>query len=428
MSMGIQDVDSHPVYWTGDTYRLSGVTRRLFSPSSYGQPVFFPASDDQPTETVTFRPEDHAEVCVFHDDCWEILRRFFDDGPTPWARLFETLRFKVSLRPCLVRCRPSRPPRITKVDYIHPKRRQRFELTKYRAQREGTVVWAKSDVFNVFPLEICYEIVKDLSMPDFYNLRLVSRYMGGLFFSAEFWASQFDIQRSRGWLSCLKDRPLEKRPKGEDWHRRYWCSIRPLTSTRKEVWHCCLWIKQMVSVVFPPWSPKTLQLPPKEKDYMWKKLRTKPADMAGSLSQLRTFHIPCDLTTIVISMANVRTETFVTGLRFLSKEKVISVGDILPDSLIIPIQGVFDGFEVASCTGGIQALKVVVDKVASSWFGKVSGTTTLLTLPAQPDILRAGFSVSSLNQMLVHDLLILFLILFFRHRPTSSTGRGTHLS
>lgn len=399
MSTGRQDVDNHPVYRAGDTYRVSGLANLVSF--YYRDSLSFPASDDQPTETVTVALANHTQdVCVVHDACWELLRRFFKNVPIPWGRLFDTLRPKVSIRPCLARVLFSRTRR---ADYIHPKSRQRFQHKKLRARRERTAaVLTKSDVFTVFPLEICYEIVKHLSMPDFYNLRLVSRYMGDLFFYADFWASQFDLRGSRGWLFDLKERPLEERPQGEDWRLLYWSNRLPLMSRQREVWYCCLWIKDMVTMVFPPWTSKSLQPPPKEKDYMWKKLRTEKVHekIEMPITHFHTFYIPSDLTTLVISMATVRKETFVTGLRFLSKENVVSVGDILPDSPIIPIRGAFDGFEVASCAGGIRALKVVVDKVSSSWFGNVSENTTcnILTLPAQPDILRAAFAVSSFNQ------------------------------
>lgn len=387
------------MYRAGDTCRVSGVAKSSGYP--FREPLAFPASDDQPTETVWFSiTDDTQDFCVVHDTCWELLRRFFYDVPIPWERLFDTLRHRVSIRPCLARVQCSSPARTRRVDYIHPKIRARFKRKKLQAQRKGTAVFTKSDVFTVFPLEICYEIVKHLSMPDFYNLRLVSRYMGELFFYADFWASQFDPRGSRGWLSDLKERPLEKRPQGEDWHLLYWGTRLPLVSMRREAWFCCLWIKDMVTMVFPPWTSKNLQAPSKEKDYMWKKLKAKETGIQIPITQFHTFDIPSDLTTLVISMATVQKETFVTGLRFLSKENVVSVGDILPDSPIIPIQGVFDGFEVASCAGGIRALKVVVDQVSSSWFGKVpkNPTYSILTLPAQPDILRATFAVSSFNQ------------------------------
>ncbi|KAJ5182520.1 F-box domain containing protein [Penicillium capsulatum] len=119
----------------------------------------------------------------------------------------------------------------------------------------------------------------------------------------------------------------------------------------------------------------------------------------------RPFHeikIPCQPTVVVISFFSGGPQSFITGLRFLSRKEVISVGCILPDSPIIPIQGMFQGFQVATTGNLVQGIQVIVDRVASSWVGEASATSTIdsLTLLGGPQKLQASFLVSMVDRKL----------------------------
>lgn len=406
------DVDSHPVYPVGDTWRVSGMAH-YSDMYSYIQTVSFPRNEDadpndSPVDTVEASlPISRANALV-HDHCWKLLCRFFKDVPILWGRLVDTLRLKPNCGLRQIReAHQAKRTRVWPIGKVHHRRRERYDRNKHLTTHRKAMVLTPTDVFTVFPPEICLEIAQQISMPDFYNLRLVSRYMGNLFFSMSFWASQFDIGGSRGWLHELKEGSLKNRPRGEDWHLLYWCSS-SIVGVQREVWECCRWIKDMVAMTSHLQMPDSSQFRTMANDCVWKISKTDFFKRYPAKKPLHSIDIPRELTTIVISVITVHTIrskpfTFVTGLRFLSKEDVISVGYILPDSAIIPIRSVFQGFELAQDASGIVALKVIVDNVSSSWFGEAREGCeyTTLMFPGQPLIMRASFSVSPPSSQLL---------------------------
>lgn len=62
-----------------------------------------------------------------------------------------------------------------------------------------------TDPFNLLPIELKLEIAKDLTMPDYFNLRFASRSMASLFESPSFWRERFDQNRDCGFLSFMLD-------------------------------------------------------------------------------------------------------------------------------------------------------------------------------------------------------------------------------
>lgn len=61
------------------------------------------------------------------------------------------------------------------------------------------------DPFARLPMELCQQILRDLSSESFYNLRLASRFMGELFFSPIFWETRFEHGSDCGFVDVKRE-------------------------------------------------------------------------------------------------------------------------------------------------------------------------------------------------------------------------------
>ncbi|KAJ5925691.1 hypothetical protein N7454_008330 [Penicillium verhagenii] len=78
------------------------------------------------------------------------------------------------------------------------------------------------DPFTSLPFNICLEILRELPVPDFYNLRFTSRTMGQFLFKNTFWKTR------------------------TNWHDVYCARKEDNTPVRQAAWLRCLYVKELV--------------------------------------------------------------------------------------------------------------------------------------------------------------------------------------
>jgi hypothetical protein len=398
------------VYPLQDTYRVSGLG--VYQYSQTGYIVQVPTGDDDSTIR-TFSISDfhnrERDSFLFHDACWNIMQTcFYTSASIPLGRLAEALRQSPSQRPgtCHNPCTPQDPTKHIDAQDIIGRRKKQPKPRFSAAQMAPSCT--TNDTFAALPPEIRHEVAQYLPTVDFYNLRLASRSMGQLFFDSTFWATRFEVDGERGFLSCLKQKRLGEHAEINDWQAIYSCSSAARLSwrlmLRNDFWRRYQWFKDVTTMSIQPdqsdINQKSLG------DWHWREvqghlrcdedlpLRPYP-DYAKVLRTYGVF-IPHGLAAIVVSLIKEESTTYITGLRFLSAYSAASLGYISSGSPIIHTSADFSGFMLAVSENGIHALKVLPSEGTSSWIGNpvACSITRRLALQNPVKALEGRFDVS----------------------------------
>lgn len=245
------------------------------------------------------------------------------------------------------------------------------------------------DMFMKFPWEICLEIAQYLPSKDFYHLRLASRYMSQVFFDQQFWKTRFAPDGDRDFLTCL----AERKSAGNDWLYLYRATSKRLSydlQDRKRIWSQCQLLRDLITMTIPPKWGRVCQLRRYKDLGIFSRVRRQER------LRRQSFYIPPSLTCIVVSLVRKGQCTWVTGLKFIAGNRILSLGYIIPGSAIFPNVKGFKGFEAAVTYSGIRALKIINNEgKASSWIGEIrdAGVTKLI-LQHRVAGLEAFFDVS----------------------------------
>ncbi|KAL1966615.1 hypothetical protein VTN77DRAFT_4026 [Rasamsonia byssochlamydoides] len=196
------------IYSTPDGVRLSGIGLRNhfegeFLISTDETARWDTMGDDFIRLSAT--PEDNRQnAFVFHDTCWGLLREHFNNESIPLERLFEVC----GLMPPTIggdarEYLEQDPCKIAGVRaLLHPTKNLPRPSPGVAHLRK--IAKNEDDFFGRLPPEIREEIAAYLPTADFYNLRYVSRMMAAIFSSQAFWATRFEVDGDRGFLSYLK--------------------------------------------------------------------------------------------------------------------------------------------------------------------------------------------------------------------------------
>ncbi|KAJ5102304.1 hypothetical protein NUU61_004526 [Penicillium alfredii] len=339
------------------------------------------------------------DTFIFHDACWRIIQTCFEDVSIPLAQLAVVLslvpKFEKVDEDCVYGAEdPTK--HVDAEEIVRLAKRQPKSISA--APRSKMILHHPTrDTFAILPPEITFEIARHLEIIDFYNVRLVSRWMGRLFDEPAFWATRFEVNRERGFLSCL----WAKRPKEyarNDWRSLYTCSSLPnlcaSLQRRNRIWRRGQWIKDVITMRMQ--SDQTEATRESDSNLDWREIQAHlrcDSDLPlhefpcyVRAVQTQSARIPRNLTAIVVSFIREGSMTYVTGLQLLSEHEVISLGYIRLGSPIVPVSSDFSGFVVAVDKRGIHALQAIANGVASSWIGDMEGRCVTRRLALQEPI------------------------------------------
>lgn len=178
-----------------------------------------------------------------HDACWKILEVHLR-RPILLTRMYETLR--ILERPATptghFQSEHQPPSEVTEfpnlLPALTPPPKPSNRVRRLRQERNE----ANVAVFHSLPQELRHEIASYLPTSDFYNLRLASQSMGGIFFSQSFWKTRFECHGDRCFLGSPDGGP-PKIPRRGNWHLLYYWTHEKVLSQRllerQDIWWRC---------------------------------------------------------------------------------------------------------------------------------------------------------------------------------------------
>lgn len=126
----------------------------------------------------------------------------------------------------------------------------------HRVAHSRKIVKNEDDFFGRLPPEIREEIAAYLPTADFYNLRYVSRMISAIFSSQAFWATRFEVNGDRGFLSYLKARRRGGKAPRRNWQRPCHCTnetnICDGLENKKRIWAWNRWLKDTTTMTSAP--------------------------------------------------------------------------------------------------------------------------------------------------------------------------------
>ena len=395
------------VYQLQGTYRISEAV--VYQNSLTEDILKVPTDEDGILTFDLSRSHLTRDLFVFHDACWNIMQMYFHGISAPLGQLVEAFYLRPKPLPEI----PDEGPFYLNGPRKHIDVREVVGSAKKRSRATCSVSQTPRscktvDAFAAFPPEIMHEVAQYLPTVDFYNLRLASRSMGQLFYEPIFWATRFEVDGERGFLSCLRRKARAGHPIMGDWQTIYSSTtsknLSPRLWFRKKIWLRCQWVKDIITMSVQP-NPSGMN-PQSASDWDWREvqghvrcdrdLALHPYPDYVNVVRTQSIYIPHDLTAVVISLIKEVDITYITGLRFLARNMAASVGYIAPGSPIIPMSGEFNGFVVAVDQKGIHALRVIAGEDISSWIGdpKYTSVTRRLVLQDPVKGLESCFDVS----------------------------------
>lgn len=325
-----------------------------------------------------------SHVCLMHDACWKILEVYLR-RPISLTRLYEVLRIlelpatptghfqSKHQPPTEATVFPNLLPALTPL----PKRSSRVR----RLQKACTE--ANADVFHTLPRELRHEIASYLSTLDFYNLRLASRAMGGIFFSQSFWKTRFECHGDRYFLGSA-DGGWPKISRRGNWHLLYYWTHEKVLSqrlrNRRDIWWRCRLIAGVMYTRFSFPRPAESRA---IKALRWRYMNTlwpssQPSLYLESVRSEFTFSgyfsLPQSLRQIAVSLLGDTYESYVTGLEFIGEDKTVKIGYVNSRSHIIRDIRPFRGFKIAWSRQGVHAITFDTNATDCSWIGRFNNT------------------------------------------------------
>jgi hypothetical protein len=355
---------------------------------------------------MTQRQVDGLHGFVLHDACWCLLQKAFEPKTIPIQRLLEACEsLPFPLRTSTVSwghdfgglwalesqtyfpwqeefCQPCEIPTVFwdglenpfSIPEIPEMLSARIELPFAK-----TLIKLAEDCFGLFPWEIREKIGILLSTTDALSLRCASASFLPLYVSGSFWASRFSTDGERGFLfevwgsrksvDLLQLYRLSRSScysPGLRNRQRIWGLIKSIMEiiqqrraniplfTTNQIWAQCTWVRATCDIKFEAgdryWSP------------FYQGCRSLGTCIVNT---------PEDLVKIGITTIKIGVRTYVTGIRFMSRnESSVRVGYYTKREELLFTTNNLSGFRVAISQSGIRALQVVSENgYCSRWAG-----------------------------------------------------------
>ncbi|OAX84059.1 hypothetical protein ACJ72_01563 [Emergomyces africanus] len=329
---------------------------------------------------------------VFHDACWSILQKVYQDKQIPLARILEVFH---SLPVSLTDNVPNRDHNYgglvtlddrcflwfdelkrksilsPKQQRLHPKANpyEMVDIDDFLKDIQRSPPGSKSiytatslsptgDCFVRLPFEICNEIASYLPTADVLGLRLVSRTFVHIYWSQAFWRTRFSLNSDRGFLF-----EVWHQHDIEDWRALYRrisnSRLPPGLQNRKRVWKLGLVLRNILDMKWMNTSSEPCLESLTQADLNWKKEFKK-----GHVS------IPHDLAQIAVYLIRDGDTCYISGFKFISaSEQKICLG-YWTDELVVVDTPALRGFTVAVGSKGIRGLQIMTTpKSFTKWIG-----------------------------------------------------------
>jgi hypothetical protein len=293
--------------------------------------------------------------------------------------------------------------------WTRTRRNKEMRAKRYSAKHAvGDIV---SNIFTKLPPEMLEMVLTYVPTNGVKSLALTSKGLKMVIPSRlgqSFWASRFQAPFEYGFVF-----EAQTYGHGLDWKSLYFemkNSHSPRLRNRRRIWRL---IQSLSELICLQWNSRHGLLPLKmtRSDLRWKAVRgalQQPPEKGQERPEFRfnrgclQFHsqctaIPTLLCRIVVSTISIGSATFVTGMRFISRNKLdVCIGYTKGEESSLDITGI-QGFIVAVGSRGIHALQLITStEKLSQWFGDPNGVPKTRRLVTHMPItaLRAGFDVS----------------------------------